>query len=62
MKGVIEGLVGGATQITVADRGHAINLAMRQRDTLLEETLTAEQSKRLRKLLAAAEARARSVL
>ena len=62
MKGVIEGLVGGATQITVADRGQAINLAMRQRDTLLEETLTAEQSKRLRKLLAAAEARARSVL
>ena len=58
MNGVIEGLVGGSTQITIADRGCAVSIAMRQRDTVLEEVLTYDQAKRLQKLISNAAKRA----
>lgn len=55
---VIEGIVGGSTQITIADMGGAILLTMRRREVVLEEAITVDQCKRLRKLLGGAEKRA----
>lgn len=59
MSDIIEGfLVGGTTQIIVANVGHAVDLTMRTREASTSATLSVDQSKRLRRLLAAAEKRA----
>lgn len=59
MHDIIEGfVVGGSTQITVANVGHAVLLTMKTRIGEVEATLSGDQSKRLRRLLSAAEKRA----
>jgi hypothetical protein len=55
----IEGfVVGGTMQLTVANVGHCITVSMKNRTTGEEVALSVEQSRRLRRLLAAAERRA----
>lgn len=59
MSDIIEGfVVGGTTQITVANLGHAVLLTMKRRDGEVDATLSSDQSRRLRRLLSAAEKRA----
>lgn len=55
----IEGFVAGSVSITVSNSGHAILLTLGHRLNPVEATISTEQSKRLRRLLAAAEKRAR---
>ena len=55
----IEGfIVGGSTQITIANLGAGIMLTFRTREATIETMLGVEQSQRLRRLLRAAEKRA----
>ncbi len=60
MTDLIEGfVVGGTTQLTVANTGRAVEVALNNRGMgRIDTVLSVEQSKRLRRMLAAAEKRA----